>query len=43
MLSDALVAEEKLEEHSRAIREIEADLTKYGDAVDLLNHPAVCL
>ena len=43
ILDQAIVAERKLAEHYRTIWEIEADLANYGDAVDLLSRPAVCL
>ena len=43
ILEEAIVVEDKLRAHSRTVREIEADLAKYGDAIDLLNRPTVCI
>ena len=43
MVAEALLAEDKLTAYSQAVREIEVDLTKYGDAIDLLSRPTVCI
>ena len=43
MVAETLLAEDKLTAYSQAVREIEVDLTKYGDAIDLLSRPAVCI
>ena len=43
ILEEAIVVEDKLRAHSQTVREIKADLAKYGDAIDLLSRPTVCI